>query len=307
MASFHQTAQPILDVFDEGILLYRRGFVVFVLLTAMWIVPLAVGVGLLIVFEQEFVFVVLMLLSLPLAVYLVGGLSRATTAVQQERVPGIGEALRIGPLRLLGMGLYSLVFMIVVNILTSVVMTVFFCSGMFALVAVFGASTAAINSELGQAVSVIMGVLFLLLILLFYAISLLISGAVYCSLIYGLQPFIQHPINFGQAVQHSINLITYRFGFNLLAFFLTSMLFSATALVITIAIGSLLPLPLLLALGQHSPVAQGVSIFAWIVGLIVVLPPLPIWMTLLYQRNHAAREGSDLVARIAATTQEGAL
>ena len=29
-------------------------------------------------------------------------------------------------------------------------------------------------------------------------------------------------------------------------------------------------------------------------GFVVVLPPLPIWMALLYRRNRAAREGSEL-------------
>ncbi|NJL33991.1 MAG: hypothetical protein HC893_09165 [Chloroflexaceae bacterium] len=61
----------------------------------------------------------------------------------------------------------------------------------------------------------------------------------------------------------------------------------------------MLPFPLLLALGEESLAAQGISVFAWIVGLIVVIPPLPIWMALLYQRNVAAWEGHDLAKRIA--------
>jgi hypothetical protein len=44
--------------------------------------------------------------------------------------------------------------------------------------------------------------------------------------------------------------------------------------------------------------------FAWFFGFIVVLPPMFIWMTLLYQRNYASRAGSDLESRIAALASE---
>jgi hypothetical protein len=69
------------------------------------------------------------------------------------------------------------------------------------------------------------------------------------------------------------------------------------------AIGTLLPLPLLLLLGEDSTMAQGISTAAWLVGLVVVLPPVPIWMALFYQHNQAAREGADMTARIAAAAQ----
>ena len=38
--------QPTLDVLDEGLRLYRRGFVSFVLLTAVGIVPFGLLIGL---------------------------------------------------------------------------------------------------------------------------------------------------------------------------------------------------------------------------------------------------------------------
>jgi hypothetical protein len=88
---------------------------------------------------------------------------------------------------------------------------------------------------------------------------------------------------------------------------LTSAIFGALAVAVTIAVGVLLPLPLFIALGEASLVAQGVSASAWLLGLIVVLPPMPIWMVLLYQRNVVARYGPDLAERIGAVAQQPAI
>jgi hypothetical protein len=119
-------------------------------------------------------------------------------------------------------------------------------------------------------------------------------------LIYGLQPFILDNLSFGASVQRSIDLTFYRTGRNLLAFVLASAIFGGIAVAATTAVGVLLPLPLFWALGDESLVAQGISASAWLLGLIVVLPPMPIWMTLLYQQNQATREGHDLAQQIAA-------
>ena len=40
-----ETLQPILALLDEGLRLYRRNFVGFVLLTASWFVPVAIVAG----------------------------------------------------------------------------------------------------------------------------------------------------------------------------------------------------------------------------------------------------------------------
>ena len=42
------------------------------------------------------------------------------------------------------------------------------------------------------------------------------------------------------------------------------------------------------------------TIGAWLIGLMLVLPPLPIWMALLYQRNRAAHDGTDLRVKVEA-------
>ncbi|HEU5011944.1 MAG TPA: hypothetical protein VFT66_05315, partial [Roseiflexaceae bacterium] len=66
-----------------------------------------------------------------------------------------------------------------------------------------------------------------------------------------------------------------------------------------------LPLPLSFVLGGESPITAALSAAAWLLGLCVVLPPLPIWMALLYRRNLAARSGADLEAKIQAWLAQG--
>ncbi len=306
MERIYATVQPILDIVDEGLRLYRMRFVSFVLLTALWVIPIAVGLGISIATESFWGALLALLLSLPLALYLIGGLSRVTLATQEGRSMSIREALSLPLLRMAGMGCYSLVFSIVANIISSMVSYACFCPGFIGLSFAMGASTGALENGggVGEAVAVVMGIVLMFLFVLFYVFSLILSGATYSSLVYSLQPFVQHDLPFGMAVSQSVDLITYRFGYNLLAFLITSTIFGASMLTVTTAIGVLLPLPLVLALGEESPVAQGIGVFAWIAGLMVVLPPLPIWMALLYQRNNAAREGRDLTARIATLIQE---
>lgn len=305
--------QSILDILDEGLLLYRRGFVGFILIAASWLVPVAIGIGLSIAAAQLLgeaaVFLIIMgwlLLTLPLGLYLIAGLSRATLAVQRGHTISLRAALAINPLQIAGMGCYGLVFYIITNIIASMLSLLCFCPLYIAMIALFGGIGSALDTTggLGAGLAVLLGMLVALLFVLFYGLSLVLSGATGSALVYGLQPFVQAQVPLGTAIQRSIDLVFYRFARNLLAFVLASAIFGATAIAVSVAIGTLLPLPLLLALGEESPIAQGVSVSAWLLGLIVVLPPLPIWMALLYQRNLAAWQGNDLAERIASIQPE---
>jgi hypothetical protein len=293
---------------DEGLRLYRRGFIIFVLLTAIWIVPVAIGSGLFIALDQGLGMLLTMLLALPLGIYIMGGLSQAALAVQQNRIPTVREALRMPLLQLAGMGCYTTLFALVTSIVVSITIGLCFCAGFMFLVFSSGAaSTLAMtdSSGLGVAFSIILGFIIILVFVLFYVLALVLAGAIYSSTIYSLQPFVQQRASFGDMVERSLSLLGYRLGANLLMFLLTSAIFGATTLAITTTMGMFLPLPLMLILGEDSPLAQGVSASAWLVGLVLVLPPMPIWMTLLYQRNSTAREGHDLANRIAAAMREG--
>lgn len=310
--------QRILDILDEGLVLYRRGFWSFLTISLLWVVPVLVGIGLTVaigaagaaIWSDDGGFLLLLLGWMVLLMFIVFSLlamlSRAALLVQQgERIRL--RALVFSPLRLAGMGCYGSVFFLTMSIATSMISMICFCplsmvittflSG-FATVADPGAG--GILMMIGF--SLIMGTIFFLT----YALNIAITGAVYSSLVYAIQPFVQERhLSVWDAVRRSLALTAYRIGYNLLAFVLASLLFFALSLAVVIAVGVLLPLPLLWGLGGESPIAKGGSALAWFLGLTLVLPPLPIWMALLYQRNLAAYQGKDLAEQIAAHLHGG--
>ncbi|MCG8352140.1 MAG: hypothetical protein MI924_30610 [Chloroflexales bacterium] len=303
----HKTLQPILDILDEGLRIYRRGFTSFALLAAIWLTPVAIGIGFAFAagafWGSDAIFLLILggsLLALPLAIYLFAAISRATLAIQQDQRVQFSKVLTIAPTRLMGMGCYGVVFGIIVNILVSMVSAFVCCPLYLAFMFLMTGVMSGVSSGISVAFTALLGVLGVLFLILIYGLNLVINGAVYSSVIYGLQPFVLDNLSFGASVQRSIDLTFYRTRRNLLAFILASAIFGGIAVAVTTGVGILLPLPLFWALGDESLVAQGISASAWLLGLIVVLPPVPIWMTLLYQQNLSAREGYDLARQIAA-------
>jgi hypothetical protein len=295
--------QPILALLDEGIALYRRNFGSFTLITALWLVPVAVAAGLLVVAATwlddglgVLVIIAGTILLFPLMIYLIGGLSRGAAAAIEGRPVRFREALAIHPLRAAGMGCFTLVYLFIAQIASNLLSLVCICPLMFGGAAIGAAVGPLISSaeDLGAAAAVVM----VLILVGVYALLLVATGAIYSSLIYGLQPWVQEQQPFGAAFQQSLNLLGYRFWRNLLVWGLTALLVAAVGVTVTATIGVILPLPLTYALGDESPAVQAISVGAWLLGFAVVLPPLPIWMALLYRRNRAAREGHDLDAAV---------
>jgi hypothetical protein len=291
--------QPILALLDEGIALYRRNFGGFALITATWLVPVAIAAGLLIVaasWLDEGLGILLSLagivLLFPLTIYLIGGLSRGAAAAIEGRPLRFREAMAIPPLRAAGMGCFTLIYLFVAQIASNLLSLICICPLFFGGAAIAGAVGPLLSDT--EALGVVAGVFIILAVFGVYALLLVASGAVYSSLIYGLQPWVQEPRPFGEALQQSLNMLGYRFWRNLLVWGLTALLVAAVGVTVTATIGVILPLPLTYALGSDSTAAQAVSVGAWMLGFVVVLPPLPIWMVLLYRRNRAAREGSEL-------------
>jgi hypothetical protein len=300
--------QPTLDLLDEGLRLYRREFPRFALIVALGAVP-AIILALLIIRRSELIasgggfliFLIVALISLPLSVYLMGAISRAAVAALQGSGISLRDALAIRPLRLLGMGCYGGVFLFIANMAVSILSMACFCPLYAAMAAALG-GMARVTSGGGSANTALIGLLGVIMVLAFvllYGFSLVLSGATYSSLLFSLQPFVQGNLRFGEALRRSIDMTFYRFGANLLAYICASLIFGALAFGSTLAIGALVPLPLLFLLGSESPIAQGLSAAALLAGLTLALPPLPIWMALLYMRRSAERDGDDLAARIA--------
>jgi hypothetical protein len=303
-----QTLQPTLDLLDEGLRLYRRGFARFALIAALGAVP-AISAALLLIRRPDMLaaggliltIYAIALLSLPLGIYLMGAISRAAAAAADGRPIALRAALAIGPLRLLGMGCYGGVFLFVANLAVSMVSMFCFCPLYFVLgVGMAGMFQGIQDNPAGTAVAGLVGAILVIAFLVLYVLSLVLSGATYGSLLFSLQPFVQGGLPLGEALRRSIDLVFYRFGANLLVYICASLTFGALALSSTLAVGVLVPLPLLFLIGSESPIAQGLSAAAFIAGLTLALPPLPIWMALLYRRRLAERAGADLAARIAA-------
>src|SRR5512147_871704 len=84
--------QATLAILDEGLRLYRRNFIAFVLIAASWFVPVAIATGILIAIGDQLDEITVMLVMLgamvllfPLLIYLIGGLSRAARLAADER------------------------------------------------------------------------------------------------------------------------------------------------------------------------------------------------------------------------------
>jgi hypothetical protein len=299
----NERLQPILALLDEGIAVYRRNFVGFILISALWFVPVAIAGGALIAAGSWLdtgpailLGMAGVLLLFPLAVYLVGGLSRAAVAAIDGRPPRFREALAIRPLRAAGMGCFAFVYMVIAQIVSYVISLACICPlYLVGLLFLGGISSVTGGTE---ELSLFLGLLFLLVLLAGYVFALIVGGAVYSSLIYALQPWAQEARPFGETFQRSFDMIGYRFWSNLVVWGLTALLVAAVGLTVTATIGVLLPLPLAFALGDESTIMQAISASAWLIGFVVVLPPLPIWMALFYRRNRAAREGADLDAEV---------
>jgi hypothetical protein len=290
-------AQSILALLDQGIVLYRRNFAGFVLIAASWFVPVAIAAGLITAAASRLdriwtvVLTLAALLALfPLLIYLIGGLSRAAVAAAEGRPVRFREVMAIHPFRAVGMGCFTIVYTIISQIVSSFLSLACVCPLYIVGLMMVGIMAAATSSG-GIAAAGLLGVGIILVGL--YG-GMMIVGATGSGLFYGLQPWVQEARPFGETLQRSLELLGYRFLRNLLVWGMAALLVAAVGLTVTATIGTVLPLPLTYALGSDSPITQAVAVGAWLIGFVVVLPPLPIWMALLYRQNRAAREGADL-------------
>ncbi len=300
-----RTLQFALELLDEGLAIYRRNFGAFVLLSASWFVPIAILTGLAVVafsWLEDFQKVLLvlggLLLLLPLLIYLLAILSRAAEDAIEGRTIQIRAALVIHPLRVVSMTFFAGIYAIVMQILSGIVSLFCICPayllGSVLMVGMFS-SVGSSGSMLSNAAIMIAS----LVTLSGNLVSLAIGGAAINSVVYALQPWANGQLRFGVAIEQSLALTAYRFGSNILVCALAAITTGAAGLSVAVLIGLAIPLPTLWLLGEESQVAQAISIAAWLAGLMVIIPPLPIWMALLYRHNVTTREGHELREKIA--------
>jgi hypothetical protein len=297
--------QPALALLDEGLALYRRHFGSFLLIAAGWCIPVAIGFGLAVVAaswisDAQAILLLLgvSLLLIPLSAYLLAGLSRAADAAAAGQPIRLRTALRIHPLRVASMGVFALVYSLLMQTVAFSLAMFCLCPAYVAGLFVVGGLSSMDSSDPGTVALGVLGAVVFFGIP--YLILLVIGGLGYSSMVYALQPWVLDRLRFGEAIQRSLELIVYRFRANAVVWGASAMLVTAAGLSVAAVIGLVVPLPILWLLGEESELAQGIAAAAWMAGLIVTLPPLPIWMALLYRRNLAAREGEDLEKRIGA-------
>ncbi|MFQ3663184.1 MAG: hypothetical protein SNJ69_12410 [Chloroflexaceae bacterium] len=301
--------ESVLDLLDEGLHLYRRTFARMLVLASLLNLPVSALVATAVIAGDWLVTatgITLLLLGavlgLPLSLYIMAPMSRAAVLAADGGTVTLRSALALGPLQLLGIGCYGTVFLLVAASAVSVISSVCFCVAyLFGVLSIAAFSSAGVvGGAAGEVVSAAGIVTTLVGVVLMYAATLVLNGAAYSSTIFALQPFVHERLPTGQAIRHGLDLTFYRFGQNLLTFVCASLVFGAIALAATLAIGVLVPLPIIFLLGAESLAARAITAAVWVGAVTVAIPLLPIWMALLYRHRLAAWQGAELRTRLAA-------
>ncbi|KAB8144378.1 hypothetical protein F8S13_05755 [Chloroflexia bacterium SDU3-3] len=303
----HERLRPTLALLDQGLALYRRHFTSFLLVAAVWFVPTAilVGLGVALITRVEvlpmFGLIILgVLLLLVLLIYLMGVLSRAANLALDDQPIRLREVFRIPPLHLLGMAIFSMIYTILSQIAMSIFSTLLACPlyMIFLLVAaVFGSSFNS-SSGLGATGGMVFGVLMVVLVAALYMVGIFMSGASLGGMIYGLQAWAYGYRSLGMAIQNGINMIAYRFIKNVGIWGCAAIVMLGAGTAITTLLTIVLPIPVAMLLGEDSILTNSLVAATWLMGSLLVLPPMPIWMALLYRSNLTLREGADLQGRV---------
>ena len=300
---YQNRLQSVLSILDDGLRLYRRYFSSFVLVGAVWIIPTALLIAGTVVAatwidsnKMPLLIVAVLALLLPLTAYGFLILSQAAHEAAEGQGIHLGRVLRVQPLRLIGMLGYSIAYFVLIYIATSALSLICICP-MYILVLLGLGLVGGVGGS-GAMPELLMVVAFSLMFGTAYMAMLAVSGASMSSLVYALQPWATGRRGFGAAVQRSMELIVYRFGHNVLTWAAAAVVASGAGLAVALIVGLLIPLPAMSLFGEESRLTIAVSSAAWLLSLVLVLPPLPIWMALLYRRNTAAFYGAELERQV---------
>ncbi|GAC1537081.1 MAG: hypothetical protein NVS4B8_03520 [Herpetosiphon sp.] len=302
------TLSEAIDILDEGLWLYRQHWLSFLQATVSLVIP---GVFLLVKGNEILVDwlgvgwtswtpFLLTLLIFPWVLYMITVLSRMAaqaTTLKSVRIPA---ALKIRPTRIVATVWLAAVYLLGGCLAVGTVGSVLLCT-IFGLLAQFLVIPSILGASLEPWI-----VLFSTLVT--FAL-LLLTGSIMFGVIYVIQ---------GQALDRprrriaqatTSNLLFWRLDRNLLCFALGSGLFAAMvgAFFGSIGAGILLadqwrPILFQGALPGTRSFSSVLLLLVGILSFVVFLPPLPIWMMLLYQRALMEREGRDIERRISEWT-----
>lgn len=293
----------MLALLDDGLRIYRRNLLGFVLVCTAVMVPLALidlTISSLITTQlgddwEAVGFLVRIVVFYPALLYISGALSRATVMVLDGKPIRVLEALRIGFVRTLGMGCYNIIFSVITSMFFSVISLFVVCPLLYG--SLFGAGFLGILGGGGTVGAV--GGLFGVLFAVGFLFNIAMSGAQVVSMVYAIQPFVLEQRSFGDTLSRNVDLLTFRFGRNLLVFIGAGTIF---AMLLIVYIGTLVAggaaLLEFLDVEPSSLAINAMTVVLTTVSAVLFFPPVAIWMALLHRRAAQERDAADLVTTI---------
>lgn len=300
----------VLEVLDDGLRLYRRHLASFTLIATAVLVVLALFSLSFMAFVRTeigttpgwtFLAVcVLLLVSYPLVLYVFAALSRAAAAALDGQTISPRSALRFNPLRAGGIVAFNMLFSLITAITGSMLVLLFSCPLSYLsllLGALFGVLLD--GSSAGVGMIGFLGVIGQVSSL--WTIS--VVGGWLASSVFALQAFVLEQRPWTQSANRTFDMLTTRFGQSLLMFLGAGAIFGTLTLSY---LGSLLVVWSLIQDQLNlSPLAGDVvTIVLTVSAMVILLPPLSIWMAIFYRRQARERDGEEIVRRVVAWRAE---
>lgn len=295
----------VLEVLDDGLRLYRRHLASFMLIATAVLVVLALFSLSFMAFVRSeigtspgwlFLAVcLLLLLSYPLVLYVFGALSRAAAAALDGHTITLLSVLRLNPLRGIGIVGFNMLFSLITAISAFVLILVCSCPMTYLsliLSVFFGALLD--SAGLGVGMFGLIGVISQISTLW----TITVAGAWLATSVFALQAFVLEQRPWTEAASRTFDMLMTRFGQSLLMFLGAGAIFGTLALSY---LGSLLVLWAFIQDQISLPPLAGdvIAIVLTVVTLVVLLPPLSIWMAIYYRRQVRERDGEEIIRRVA--------
>lgn len=296
----------VLELLDDGLRLYRRNLAGFTLVaTAVLVVVALFSLSFMAFVRTEIgttagwtflAFCVLLAVGYPLMLYAFAALSRATAAALDGRPITLPGALRLSPARGCGMLVFNALFSVIAAATAGFLAFALACPMTYVSLL----SAGLISTLSGGASAAAFG-FFGLIGQLSTLWTCSIFGAWLASLIYAVQVFVLEQLPWSQSVGRAVDLLAARFGQSLLMFL------GAGAIFATLMISYLGSLLVLIAFVQDRlslnlpPLVGDVIVIVLVVAsLVILLPPLAIWMAMFYRHVALERDGATLTRHISA-------
>lgn len=282
---------------DYGMRMYRHHFATFVIAGSIWALPIT---GLMILFEifQGRAFPIggiflsplilasdlLSLAALPLLAVLgltmIYALSHIAAVADAGQDPSWRMAWRIRPLRIVGMGLVSLVYAVLAGIV------VVLCSCIAGLLIVGAGS---LFSDIFDGSEPDLEFIILLVMtagLTFYSLVIFLVSTLWAGLCYTFQPLIQDDGPILPAVGTGLSALLSHFRENVRLCAAAALTAGGFGLSITVSLTVLALLPFALY-GASDQVIQIVVMAVSLISMVITSPPLCIWMALAYRQRRS--------------------